>query len=90
MIADPGSIRARGRQTAFVGLHQSGDFRPAVIFPKAYSLSTDQMWTTSVNAAPLAEIRVGRAHLSTCSAVRVKVRHSLQLGEFRFGLIELA
>jgi hypothetical protein len=36
MIADPGSIRARGRQTAFVGLHQSGDFRPAVIFPKAY------------------------------------------------------
>ena len=46
--------------------------------------------TPSVYTTPLAEIRVGSAHLSTCSAVRVKVRHSLHLGEFRFGLLELA
>ena len=41
-----------------------------------------------IATSPLAEIWVGRAHLSTCSEVRVKVRHSLQLGEFRFGLLE--
>ena len=41
-----------------------------------------------VNPSPLAEIRYGRALLSTCSAVRVKVRHSLQSSEFRFGLLE--